>query len=252
MSQDILEIRPPKPDQRVRYGDDPFQFADIRRPKRGGPSQAVMMIHGGFWRAKYDLEHTGVFCAALTDAGFTTVNLEYRRVGNPGGGWPGTVEDIQSAYKFFRQDAKEWGFKKIVVMGHSAGGHLALCLAAKEPTLDGAISLAGVLDLQKAYDLHLSNDAVVEFMGGTPAQSADRYREASPFDLRITVPQVVITGSADEVVPPEFSRRYVAEKRSKGEKVELVEIAEADHMAMVDPRTKAFPEILKAVKSLTA
>ncbi|HKS73566.1 MAG TPA: alpha/beta hydrolase, partial [Terriglobales bacterium] len=167
MSNDsILSLPPPPADVRLAYGSDHNQFGDLRYPKSGGPFAVVMMIHGGFWRAKYDLAHAGHLCAALTAKGLATWNIEYRRAGNPGGGWPGTFQDIGTAFRFIPQIAKKYNLdsSRVVVMGHSAGGQLAVCLAAHEAAVKHVVSLAGVLDLQAAYDQHLSNDAVVEFL----------------------------------------------------------------------------------------
>ena len=251
MPQNILELEPPKADQRIRYGSDPLHFADLRFPAGKKPWPVVMNIHGGYWRAAYDLGHAGHLCAGLTKAGLATYNVEYRRVGNPGGGWPGTFEDIRNAYAYLRQHAQELNVdpKSIVVMGHSAGGQLALCLAGHEPTVTRVVSLAGVLDLQRAYDLHLSNNAVVEFLHGTPEQVPEHYREASPMNLKIPARQAIIVGSADDVVPPDFSGQYV-EKKKKSEHVELIEIPKADHFDLIDPRTSAFKLVLKAVQQL--
>ena len=157
MSEDILTLKPPPADVRLAYGSDPSQFGDLRLPKGKGPFPIAMNIHGGFWRAKYDLFHGGHLCAALTGKGIATWNLEYRRVGNPGGGWPGTFEDIVNGYRFLPQIAKRYDLDatKILVMGHSAGGQLALCLAGHEPSVAQVLSLAGVVDLQRSFDLHL-------------------------------------------------------------------------------------------------
>ncbi len=106
MSEEILSLTPPPSDHRLAYGSDPNQFGDLRLPKGAGPFPVVMNIHGGFWRAKYDLLHAGHFCAAITGKGIATWNLEYRRNGNPGGGWPGTFEDIASGYRFLPQIAQ--------------------------------------------------------------------------------------------------------------------------------------------------
>lgn len=179
MPEDILSKAPPPADARIAYGTDPNQFFDLRLPKgQKSPFPLVINIHGGYWRAKYNLDHAGHLCAALTSSGLATANLEYRRVGNEGGAWPGTFEDIRSAYQFLIQNAKNHNLdaSRVVVMGHSAGGQLALCLAAHEPRIKNVISLAGVVDLLRAYELHLSNDAVVEFLRGTPAQVPEHYR----------------------------------------------------------------------------
>jgi acetyl esterase/lipase len=251
-TQSIFDLSPAPPDSQIKYGSDPLQFADVRVPSGKKPWPVVMNIHGGYWRAKYDIAHSRHLCAGLTKSGFATFNVEYRRVGNPGGGWPGTFQDIRDAYAYVTQQSKELGFDagRLVIMGHSAGGQLALCLAGHEPTVSRVVSLAGVLDLQKAYDLHLSNDAVVGFLGGTPGQAPEHYREASPSSLKISARQVVIWGTDDEDVPPELSREYVARKTSAGEKVQPLEIPKADHYDLIDPRSEAFQLIVKRVQEL--
>lgn len=250
MSEDILTLPPPPADARLAYGSDPNQFGDLRVPKGRGPFPVVMNIHGGYWRAKYDLLHGGHLCAALTGKGVATWNLEYRRVGNPAGGWPGTFEDIANGYRFLPQIARRYDLnpKAILVMGHSAGAQLALCLAAHETSATQAVSLAGVVDLQRAFDLHLSNDAVVEFLGGKPPEVPDHYHEADP--MRLPIPQakqILIHGSADDVVSPDFSRRYVEEKKKTHENVTLAEISKADHFDLIDPRSTAWPRVQEEV-----
>ena len=95
MGREILTLPPPPYDHRISYGPDPFHFGYLRLPKSKGPHPVAVVIHGGFWRAAFDLEHSGHMCAALTRAGLATWSLEYRRIGNPGGGWPGTCQDVQ-------------------------------------------------------------------------------------------------------------------------------------------------------------
>ncbi len=267
MSDDILSLAPPPADARLAYGSDPNQFLDLRLPsskkKLRSPCPLIINIHGGYWRAKYNLVHTGHLCAALTTRGLATANLEYRRVGNDGGGWPGTFADIRSAYQFLVQNAQRHNLdtKNFVVMGHSAGGQLALCLAAHEASVKGVVSLAGVVDLRRAYQLHLSNDAVVEFLHGTPTEVPDHYREADPMQLSIAgAQQWLVCGSADVDVPPDFSRDYVSnkqkrsggEKEAQKEKVHLLEIAGADHFDLIDPRTSAGKRIEETVLQLVA
>ena len=261
MSDDILSVPPPRVDARLAYGGDANQFLDLRLPsskeKSKAPYPLVMNIHGGFWRAKYNLDHAGHLCAALAARGLATANLEYRRVGNDGGAWPGTFSDIRSAYHFLVQNAQAHNLnsKQIVVMGHSAGGQLALCLAAHEPGVIRAVSLAGVVDLQRAYQLHLSNDAVVEFLRGTPTEVPDHYREADPMELSIPqAQQWLVQGSADDVVPPAFSRDYVAIKQQRSgkekEDVHLLEIPGASHMDLIDPHTQAWTQIEEKILQL--
>lgn len=249
LGDDILSLAPPKADARVAYGGDPNQFVDLRLPKGESPHALAIVIHGGYWRAKYDLGYAGHLCAALTAKGIATANLEYRRVGNAGGGWPGTFADVRAAYQFLLQKARKYGFdaKRIVVIGHSAGGQLGLCLAEHEPAVKAVISLAGVVDLQRAYAMHLSNDAVVEFLGGTPAEVADHYREADPMKLAIAARQWLAHGAEDDVVPPAFSRDYVSAKQKINEDARLVEIARAGHFEVVDPRSGAWKSVERVV-----
>jgi acetyl esterase/lipase len=263
MSDDILTLAPPPADARLTYGSDPNQFLDLRLPsskeKSRQPYPLVINIHGGYWRAKYNLDHAGHLCAALTAKGLATANLEFRRVGNEGGGWPGTFADIRSAYHFLLQNASLHNFdpRRIVVMGHSAGGQLALCLTAHEPSVTRAVSLAGVVDLKRAYQLHLSNDAVVEFLRGKPGEVPDHYREADPTELSIAgARQWLIHGSADDVVPPDFSRDYVSTKQKRSgkerEDVHLLEIPGAGHFEVIDPRTSAWKQIEASLLQLVA
>lgn len=262
MSGDIFDNPPSQADERLAYGSDSNQFLDLRLPSKGktaAPHPLVINIHGGYWRAKYNLDHAGHLCAALATKGFATANLEYRRVGNDGGSWPGTFADIRSAYSYLLQNAQRHSFDphRVVVMGHSAGGQLALCLAAHEPAVTRVVSLAGVLDLQQAWRLHLSNDAVVEFLRGTPTEVPDHYREADP--MQLSIPQArqwLICGSADDIVPPSFSRDYVAAKKQRApsgnEDANLLEIAGAGHFDLIDPSTSAWKSVEQTVTRLLA
>lgn len=258
MSDDILTLPPPPADARLAYGSDPNQYLDLRLPSSKEnskpPYPLVINIHGGFWRAKYNLDHAGHLCAALTTKGLATANLEFRRVGNEGGAWPGTFADIRSAYQFLLQNVQRHNLDstRIVVMGHSAGGQLALCLAGHEPRVSRVVALAGVVDLRRAQQLHLSHDAVVEFLRGTPAEVPDHYREADPIELSIpSARQSLVHGSADDVVPPDFSREYVSAKKKRSgkqkEDVHLLEIPGSGHFDVIDPRTKAWKSVEETV-----
>ena len=256
-SEDILTQAPPPADARLPYGKDSNQFGELRLPKseaKGKKSSAVAMnIHGGFWRSKYNLAHAGHLCAALTAKGLATWNIEYRRVGNPGGGWPGTFEDIANAYRFLPQIAKRYDLDttRVAVMGHSAGGQLALCLAGHEPSVKAVISLAGVVDLQRAWEEHLSDDAVVAFLGGKPKDVPEHYQEADPMQLKIgSATQWLIHGAADSVVPPPFSRNYAEQKKKRGEDVHYLEISTAGHYELIDPHSNAWPKVESTVLHL--
>ncbi len=256
-SEDILIKAPSAPDFTFAYGADSNQFVHIRVPEGAGPHPILFFIHGGFWRAKYDLVYAGHLCAALKEQGIATWNVEYRRVGNLGGGWPGTFDDIRSAYQALLNSQKEnstprLDLNRLCVAGHSAGGQLALCLAAHEPSIRRVISLAGVVDLRRAWELHLSSDAVAEFLGGPLSQVPHRYREASPAELEIQAAQQLLHGTSDDSVPYELSADYVRKKRSAGEDVELITFENTGHFELVDPASHAWTTVLSRFKASVA
>ena len=253
-SESILTRKPPAAQRRIAYGADPNQFIDIRLPSGGGLHPVIFFIHGGYWRSKYDLTYAGHLCAALAKAGVATWNVEYRRVGNPGGGWPGTFEDIRSAWRMLQsaESATEFDRRRVGVAGHSAGGHLALALASFENSVTRVLSLAGVLDLRRAWDLHLSNDAVAEFLGGTPTQVPEHYREANPAERPIRrAIQKIVHGTADEAVPYEISGSYAETKKKAGEKVELITLPGTGHFEIVDPESDVWGKIQELLVGLT-
>jgi acetyl esterase/lipase len=257
VQSDILTSKPAAADVRVNYGPGEFQFADVRIPAGKGPHPVLFFIHGGYWRAKYDLIYAGHLCGALKQAGIASWNVEYRRVGNPGGGWPGSFEDIRSAYRALLESQQKstmppLDVKRVCVAGHSAGGQLALCLAAFEKTVTRVLSLAGVLDLRRGYDLHLSNDAVANFLGGSPTEVPDHYREASPADKAIPhAVQKLIHGTADDDVPYEISQGYAERKKKLGEKVELITLPKIGHFEIVDPGSAVWSKVQETIVALT-
>jgi acetyl esterase/lipase len=255
-SEDILSKKPPDPDLRMPYGADANQFIDVRVPAGAGAHPVVFFIHGGYWRAKYDLTYAGHLCEALKRVGIASWNVEYRRVGNPGGGWPGTFDDVRNAYRalYGHQDDMlvKLDLKRLCVAGHSAGGQLALCLAAHEPAIKRVLSLAGVLDLRRAWELHLSNNAVVEFLGGKPADVPEHYREASPAERPIpNTVQKLVHGTSDDAVPYELSRNYAEQKKKAGENVELITLPQTGHFEIVDPSSAVWPRIEQLFIALT-
>ncbi|HMJ23885.1 MAG TPA: prolyl oligopeptidase family serine peptidase, partial [Terriglobales bacterium] len=133
---------------------------------------------------------------------------------------------------------------KMVVMGHSAGGQLALCLTGHEASVKRVISLAGVVDLQQAWELHLSDNAVVDFLGGEPRSVPEHYREADPMQLKISqATQWLIHGAADDTVPPFLSRNYTEQKKKHSENVHYLEISTAGHFDLIDPRSPAWAKV---------
>ena len=264
-TQDILKLKAP-PGQRIAYGSDPLQFGELRLPEGKGKHPVAVVIHGGCWQAAYDLEHIGTLSAALTLAGIATWTLEYRRIGNPGGGWPGTFQDVGRGLDYLRELAARHplDLERVVVMGHSAGGHLALWAAARrrlpkdspaataDPLpLRGAISLAGVPDLRQGAAKHVCGNAVEELMSGPAAQVADRYRQASPGEmLPLGVPQVLLHGALDRIVPVELSQEYAERARKAGDTARVQILSDAGHFELIAPHTSAWPAVLAAAQAL--
>jgi acetyl esterase/lipase len=250
-AQGILDLPPPAAGRRIPYGPDQFQFGELRTPEGRGPHPTVIVIHGGYWRARYDLTHIGHFCVALAKAGYAVWSLEYRRIGNPGGGWPGTLDDIRRGAAHLLEIAGEnhLDLKRVAATGHSAGGHLVLWLAKQKALgLKGVVPLAPVADLLKAYEWKLSGTVVAEFLGGSPAEFPDRYRLASPPEMvPLGVKQRLIHGAEDTVVPIAISRTYVATAKASGDDVTLTEPEGAGHFELIDPRSAAWPVVRGAI-----
>src|SRR5260370_17846389 len=192
MSQDILTLPPPKANARIPYGKDPLQFGDLRLPAGAGRHPVVIFIPGGFWGAAYNLDHAGHMCAALSRAGAATWSIEYRRIGDPGGGWPGTLDDVLQGAEHIAKLAPRYGLDlgRLVAAGHSAGGHLVLWLAAQRALdLLGIVPLAAGSGLRRAWALPLSNGGGKQLLGGSPDQVPQRYAPPSPMEpLPISVP----------------------------------------------------------------
>ncbi|HKP52880.1 MAG TPA: alpha/beta hydrolase [Chloroflexia bacterium] len=265
MAQHIFSTPAPSADVRMPYGDGPFHFGDLRLPRtsEAGPHPVVVVIHGGFWRARYDLEHIGHACAALTSQGVATWNIEYRRTGNEGGGWPGTFHDVGAAVDHLRVLAPEHNLdlERVVVIGHSAGGHLALWAAGRHRIPEGdplyspdplpvkaAVALAGVIDLNMSSEMKLSNGATEEFMGGAPQEMPERYAAASPREmLPLGVPHALIHGTDDENVPYEIGEKYHAAALAAGDQVKLVPLPHAGHFEVIDPKMPEWKWVVEMV-----
>jgi len=256
------------PDLIVRYGDGPEHVADVRLPTDGaGGALVVVVVHGGFWRAEFDRQHTGPQCAGLAAAGYAVAAIEYRRTG-AGGGWPATFDDVAAAVDAVPQlvaDAVPGvDAARTVLVGHSAGGHLALWAASRHrlPTasrwhratpvpIAGVVSLAGVADLVTCATTHLGDDAAVALVGGTPAEQPARYAEADPIRLLPSDRRTVLVhGTDDDRVPVAQSRAYVETARAAGDDATLVVLRGVEHFAVIDPASTAWPAVLDAIAAV--
>ncbi|HEY4387744.1 MAG TPA: alpha/beta hydrolase [Ktedonobacteraceae bacterium] len=247
------------------------QFGILYLPQEtttSNPLPIVVLIHGGFWRNLYGLSLMEKLSEDLVQRGYAVWNIEYRRVGEEGGGWPGTLQDVGSALDYLTTLATHYplDLQRVITVGSSAGGHLSLwsaarqripadnILAAKNPLkLRGAISLAGAVDLKHTWQLQSGKNAAGEFMGGDPTTYPERYAVASPAALLpLGVPQVLVHGTADDVVPLIVSQDYVAKAKAAGDNVTLIEVPGADHN-LIDPAAPNWTEMtVKEIERLLA
>jgi acetyl esterase/lipase len=241
MGREVLFLPAPPADCRIPYGEHSSQFGDLRLPAGGGPHPVAIVIHGGFWRVARDLTYAGNPAASLTATGWATWNIEYRRVGEAGGGYPGTLEDLARASDKLRHLATAYNLNldRVIAIGHSAGGHLALWLAAagRGLPLRAALSLGGVPDLGRAWQLGTGDGAAGEFLGGGPDQFPERYRHASPIErLPVGIPVRLFHGERDQIVPIEIAERFHRAARAAGDDCRLYRVP-GDHFDVIDIRT---------------
>lgn len=241
--------------ERIAYGREPSQFGELTRGDEApGEPRIAVLVHGGFWRAAYDLSLMRDLAADLAARGWTTWNLEYRRLG-AGGGWPATFDDVAAAIDHLA--ALDVDSSRVVAIGHSAGGHLAVLAAGRRSPrvpLSAVISQAGVLDLAGAVRDDLGRGAVAAFLGGSPDELPERYRAADPLQAApLAVPVLCVHARADVDVPFAQSVAYVAAAIRAGGHAVLHEVP-GDHYTPIDPTAPAWalvrdallPELLAA------
>jgi acetyl esterase/lipase len=234
---------PPRHDgsvQTIRYGDDPSQFVELSTPA-GTSRGVVVVIHGGFWRAAYDLSLGRPLAASLSAAGFTALNIEYRRVGN-GGGVPATLDDVRAAIGTLPAPTGP-----VVALGHSAGGHLAAWAAASVPGVTHVVSQAGVLDLVAARRDRLGNGAVDDFLGDAPLDASVDPTQQLP----LAVPLWCVHGTDDTNVPYSQSTTYVERATAAGAEAHLITIEGGDHFVLIDPDSDAWARTLEVLEGIS-
>jgi acetyl esterase/lipase len=287
--RDVLTRTAPPPDHVLRYGPGPDQVADVRLPPGLGVGTAgrapvlVLLLHGGFWRAAYDRTHLGPLAAALAAESFVVCTPEFRRTGQPGGGWPGTFDDVAAAVDRLPGVVRSVlggaaGPGQVILAGHSAGGHLALWSAGRHqlspdspwyPASGGAaaagsasgaagvrvagvVALAPVSDLTACYRAGLDDDAAGDLLGGGPEEQPSRYAVADPARLvPLGVPVRIVHGTADDRVPFAMSRSFAELGRAAGDSVTLDVLAGGGHFDVIDPLSAAWPVVMVAFRAVT-
>jgi acetyl esterase/lipase len=235
----------------IRYGDDPSQFGELSLPP-DPPKGVVVVIHGGFWKAAYDLDLGRPLARSLTEHGWAAWNIEYRRVGN-GGGTPYTLDDVAAAIDAL--DDLDLPLDRVVALGHSAGGHLATWAASRgrfdrwrsKVDLAGVISQAGVLDLWAAYDDHLGGGAVRAFLGHPPGP--DDVTADPMHQVPLDVPVHCVHGVDDDTVPLSQSQAYVRAATEAGARAEVTEMP-GGHFEVIEPATDAWKQIVEILDGL--
>jgi acetyl esterase/lipase len=239
--------------QTHRYGAHPSQRADLYLPHGAGPHPVIVLIHGGSWNKRYGRLVMRGLASDLLRRGWAVWNIEYRRLGE-GGGWPATFEDVAAAIDHLQALDAPLDLESVSLIGHSAGGHLALWAAGRDSLPAGApgaapaihprraIGQAPVCDLAGAY-LLWHGGAVRALMGGSPEELPERYALADPIGLvPLAMPSLLVHGTRDSTVSVKLSRRYAERAAASGGMVELIEIdgAPGGHRAHIDPRGEAW------------
>ena len=253
------------PGKVVYYGKDSLQYGELHLPSGKGPFPVIVMIHGGCWLAEFDMNHMRALAGAFSDKGYAVWNIEYRRVGHPGGGWPGTFLDVAAAADHVRELAKEYALdmKQVVAVGHSAGGHLALWLGIRHKLTSKSeiytrnpLPFKGILALEPGTELKLIHHnrvcghVIDGLMGGSPEEVPEHYRDASPnAQIPIGVPHTVLIGwhSGFGILGSSY---YYSAKEAGDHQVAMVEAPESGHFEMINPDTSTWPIVLRELQKL--
>ncbi len=266
--EDVQAQSLPPPGEKIAYGSAPQQFGELRLPQGKEPHPIVVLIHGGCWLGQFDYTYMTHLAAALTHAGYATWIIEYRRLGDAGGGWPNTFLDVAQSVDLLRSMATRYplDLHHLIAVGHSSGGQLALWLASRHHTPTGSplynlapVEISGVIGLAAITDLaqyrigpeQSCHGAVEPLMGGAPSQVPIRYADVSPMALLpLSVPQVLIQGDFDDVVPPPSAENYVTAAKRSGDNATLKR-EPLGHFDLVLAKGPSYDGILAALESMT-
>lgn len=247
----VLHRTGPEPARTVSYGPAEHHVYEVHEPS-GPPRGWVVLVHGGFWRGRWDRTHQRPLAGALAQEGYAVALVEYVRSGMPGGGWPATGEDLAAAVTAVVRD--EAAGAPVVLAGHSAGGHLAVW-ALHRPEIQGvrgAVSLAGCLDLHLVHDLGLDDGAALDLMGGPPEADPRAWDGADPTRLgRTAYPVVVLHGDADDRVPQDVSASWWRQAATPG-RDRMHTLPDVGHFALIDPEAPTYRTLLGSLEDLIA
>lgn len=241
--------------QRVAYGGGPDQWVDVTVPVGEGPFGVVVLLHGGYWYEQFRADLMEALAADVVLRGFAAANVEYRRVGGAGG-WPETFEDVAAGIDALADADPRLDLDRVVVVGHSAGGQLALWSAGRDqlpadapgasPVVEpcAAVGQAAVADLAEGALLGLGGGAVQDLLGGGPSEVGERYDVADPARLLpLGVPVLLVHGEADRIVPPSMSAGFAEAARAAGDDVTLQPV-DGDHFVVLDPDDDAWSQTM--------
>lgn len=235
-------------DQKLVYGKDnpSLQYGLLWLPANLAEDEKaplVILIHGGCWLSEYDIQHSLPLSTALAQAGYAVWSLEYRRSGDAGGGWPGSFADVRQGVTFTSELEKyPVDLDRIVIAGHSAGGHLALLLGAEFQNVDGIIGLAAITDIiEYSKGQNSCQTATLKFMDGDYQARSGEYHAANPAEADLHKHTVLLQGTADRIVPPE---------QAQLSGIKSVEIESAGHFDWVHPGTEAFQLLLSTLEGM--